>query len=115
MISQLGQHQEVIYELQTTLFFLPKKNTGILSFASSLMARIFQFLLFLSISFKATAQPRQANITLNSSLTPRSNTPSWISPSSLFSFRFYPQGNGFAVGVWLDGTSNKTIVVWTAN
>ncbi|KAJ8641713.1 hypothetical protein MRB53_018407 [Persea americana] len=52
---------------------------------------------------------------LNSSLTPTSNPPSWRSPSGHYAFGFYPQGNGFAVGVWLAGPSNKTFVVWTAN
>ncbi|XP_014506682.1 G-type lectin S-receptor-like serine/threonine-protein kinase LECRK3 [Vigna radiata var. radiata] len=44
------------------------------------------------------------------------NNSSWVSPSGHFAFGFYPQGNGFAVGIWLLGGSppQKTIV-WTAN
>ncbi|XXG65315.1 hypothetical protein AAC387_Pa05g3047 [Persea americana] len=70
---------------------------------------------FLSLFLIATAQQQQFSISLNSSLTPTSNPPSWRSPSGHYAFGFYPQGNGFAVGVWLAGPSNKTFVVWTAN
>jgi len=42
------------------------------------------------------------------------NNSSWVSPSGHFAFGFYPQGNGFAVGIWLVAAPQKT-VVWTAN
>ncbi|KAG2407936.1 G-type lectin S-receptor-like serine/threonine-protein [Vigna angularis] len=45
------------------------------------------------------------------------NNSSWVSPSGHFAFGFYPQGNGFAVGIWLLGGDippQKT-VVWTSN
>ncbi|XP_047150562.1 G-type lectin S-receptor-like serine/threonine-protein kinase LECRK3 [Vigna umbellata] len=45
------------------------------------------------------------------------NNSSWVSPSGHFAFGFYPQGNGFAVGIWLlggDSPPQKT-VVWTSN
>ncbi|KAK7347513.1 hypothetical protein VNO80_22045 [Phaseolus coccineus] len=45
------------------------------------------------------------------------NHSSWVSPSGHFAYGFYPQGSGFAVGIWLiSGASppQKTIV-WTAN
>lgn len=76
------------------------------------MAAIFQFLLFFSVFFSIVTA--QSNITLNSSLTPTSNT-SWLSPSTLFSFGFYPQGDAFAVGVWLVEPSGDRVVVGTAN
>ncbi|XXG65312.1 hypothetical protein AAC387_Pa05g3045 [Persea americana] len=80
------------------------------------MATMSWFLVFfLSLFLIATAQPKQFGISLNSFLTPTSNPPSWRSPSGRYAFGFYPQGNGFAVGVWLAGPSNKTFVVWTAN
>ncbi|WMV53836.1 hypothetical protein MTR67_047221 [Solanum verrucosum] len=44
------------------------------------------------------AQQRQFNITLGSSLTPTTNT-SWFSPSRRFTFGFYEQTNGYAVGI----------------
>nr|POE69273.1 g-type lectin s-receptor-like serine/threonine-protein kinase lecrk3 [Quercus suber] len=51
-------------------------------------------------------------IPLGSSLSPSANR-SWLSPSGLFAFGFYPQGNGFAIGIWLvDQLQNTT--VWTA-
>ncbi|CAJ2634774.1 unnamed protein product [Trifolium pratense] len=52
-----------------------------------------------------------------SSLSPHSSdyNSMWISPSGLFAFGFYPQGNnGFVVGIWLIGKINNTLV-WTAN
>ena len=46
-------------------------------------------------------------------LTPTTNS-SWLSPSGLYAFGFYKQGNGYAVGVFLAGIPQNT-VVWTAN
>ncbi|KAK9011381.1 hypothetical protein V6N11_044233 [Hibiscus sabdariffa] len=39
---------------------------------------------------------------------------SWPSPSGHFEFGFYPQGNGYAAGIWLVGRPENT-TVWTAN
>ncbi|KAI7981327.1 G-type lectin S-receptor-like serine/threonine-protein kinase LECRK1 [Camellia lanceoleosa] len=58
-------------------------------------------------------QQRHSNITLGSSLTPTTNS-SWLSASGLYAFGFYPEGNGYAIGVFLAGISEMT-VVWTAN
>ncbi|CAK7355082.1 unnamed protein product [Dovyalis caffra] len=74
------------------------------------MASILFFLL-LSVSFTASAQ-RQTNISLRSSLTPLTNS-SWFSPSGLYAFGFYRQGNGYSIGVFLAGISLNT-VVWSA-
>ena len=53
-------------------------------------------------------------ILLGSSLSPNANRTSWLSPSGLFSFGFYPQDDGFAIGIWLVHQTEKTII-WTAN
>ncbi|XP_034932529.1 G-type lectin S-receptor-like serine/threonine-protein kinase LECRK1 [Populus alba] len=73
-------------------------------------------LLMLSILFvEARTQPnRFGEIHLGSQLSPISNLNSWQSPSGNFAFGFYSQGNGFAVGIWMMGQPNNT-VVWTAN
>uniref|UniRef100_A0A6M2ESP2 Receptor-like serine/threonine-protein kinase n=1 Tax=Populus davidiana TaxID=266767 RepID=A0A6M2ESP2_9ROSI len=73
-------------------------------------------LLMLSIHFvEARTQPNQiGEIHLGSQLSPISNMHSWLSPSGHFAFGFYSQGNGFAVGIWMMGQPNNT-VVWTAN
>ncbi|KAL9381778.1 hypothetical protein Peur_024813 [Populus x canadensis] len=73
-------------------------------------------LLMLSILFEeARTQPNQfGEIHLGSQLSPISNLHSWQSPSGNFAFGFYSQGNGFAVGIWMMGQPNNT-VVWTAN
>ncbi|XP_065634032.1 G-type lectin S-receptor-like serine/threonine-protein kinase LECRK4 [Quercus suber] len=55
----------------------------------------------------------QSIVKPGSILTPTTNS-SWPSPSGLYAFGFYKQGNGFAVGVFLAGIPQKT-VVWTAN
>ncbi|KAK2988281.1 hypothetical protein RJ640_016861 [Escallonia rubra] len=68
-------------------------------------------LLLLSAFSTATAQQRHSNISPGSFLTPGSN---WLSPSGLYAFGFYQQGNGYAVGICLVGVAEKT-VVWTAN
>ncbi|KAK3023511.1 hypothetical protein RJ639_043795 [Escallonia herrerae] len=70
-------------------------------------------LLLLSAFSTATAQQRHSNISRGSSLTPGSNL-SWPSPSGLYAFGFHQQGNGYAVGIFLAGGAEKT-VVWTAN
>ncbi|KAJ6858133.1 hypothetical protein NC652_040629, partial [Populus alba x Populus x berolinensis] len=63
----------------------------------------------------ARTQPNQiGEIHLGSQLSPISNMHSWLSPSGHFAFGFYSQGNGFAVGIWMMGQPNNT-VVWTAN
>ncbi|XP_028111258.1 S-locus-specific glycoprotein S13-like [Camellia sinensis] len=61
------------------------------------------------------AQKKTSNlIRLGSSLSPISKPNSWLSPSGLSAFSFYPKKNGFAVGIWIIGHPNNT-VVWTAN
>ncbi|KAF7128959.1 hypothetical protein RHSIM_Rhsim10G0139200 [Rhododendron simsii] len=78
------------------------------------MAFTIIFLIFLTFS-TIEAQQRSTNISLSSSLTPTgTNSSSWLSPSGLYAFGFYPQGNGYTVGVFAAGLPEKT-VVWTAN
>ncbi|KAK9989587.1 hypothetical protein SO802_029826 [Lithocarpus litseifolius] len=82
-----------------------------------LQAMAFIFLLVLSaLIFTAEAQQGQSNIVKPGSLlTPTSTTnSSWLSPSGLYALGFYKQGNGYAVGIFIEGISQKT-VVWTAN
>ncbi|KAJ6854630.1 hypothetical protein NC651_039543, partial [Populus alba x Populus x berolinensis] len=88
------------------------KKTVMFLFFSSLRL----LLLMLSILFvEARTQPNQfGEIHLGSQLSPISNMHSWLSPSGHFAFGFYSQGNGFAVGIWMMGQPNNT-VVWTAN
>ncbi|THG11105.1 G-type lectin S-receptor-like serine/threonine-protein kinase LECRK1 [Camellia sinensis] len=81
------------------------------------MASIFvAVLLIFFIPFAAIeAQKKTSNlIKLGSSLSPISKPNSWLSPSGLFAFGFYPEKNGFAVGIWIICHPNNT-VVWTAN
>ncbi|XVE53018.1 hypothetical protein DITRI_Ditri02bG0171000 [Diplodiscus trichospermus] len=72
-------------------------------------------LLLLSIILTAIAQPqpRNSNISLSSSLTPKGQS-AWFSPSRLYAFGFYEQATGYAVGIFLAGVPQRT-VVWTAN
>ncbi|KAL8110599.1 wall-associated receptor kinase 5-like [Apium graveolens] len=77
---------------------------------------LFVLLLLVSATYFVSAQERQSDIRLGSSLTPiaRRNS-SWLSPSGLFAFGFYPQGDDrYGVGIFLAGFQNQT-VVWTAN
>ncbi|XVF61862.1 hypothetical protein PTKIN_Ptkin08bG0168300 [Pterospermum kingtungense] len=62
----------------------------------------------------AVAQSGNSNISVGSSLTPTGRPSAWFSPSRLFAFGFYQQGNGYAVGIFLAGDPERT-VVWTAN
>jgi hypothetical protein len=70
------------------------------------------FFLF-SAFFTASAQQIQSNVSRGSSLTPTTNS-TWSSRSGLYAFGFYKQGNGYAVGIFMAGIPEKT-VVWTAN
>jgi len=77
------------------------------------------FFLFMSLSLASTGAqtktPLTEWITPGSSLSPgSSHSSSWLSHSGLFAFGFYPQENGFAIGIWLVGKKNRTIV-WSAN
>ncbi|KAK3006517.1 hypothetical protein RJ639_015781 [Escallonia herrerae] len=81
--------------------------------ANTLYFLLLLLLLLLSAFSTATAQQRQFNISPGSSLTPGSNL-SWLSPSGLYAFGFHPQRNGYAVGIFLAGGAERT-VVWTAN
>ncbi|GJY51034.1 G-type lectin S-receptor-like serine/threonine-protein kinase LECRK3 [Tanacetum coccineum] len=71
---------------------------------------VFCFTIFLTLTI-ATAQ---YNVTRGSSLTPTGATTSWLSPSGLYAFGFYPQRDGYAVGVYIAGIQERT-VVWTAS
>ncbi|KAI3441037.1 ANK_REP_REGION domain-containing protein [Psidium guajava] len=78
------------------------------------MASITCFLLLLAFASLAKAQETRSNVTLGASLSPTANSSSWLSPSGLYAFGFYPQGQGYAVGVFLVGILPRT-VIWTAN
>ncbi|TYH20478.1 hypothetical protein ES288_A05G432700v1 [Gossypium darwinii] len=75
---------------------------------------LFRFLL-LSFHVIIIAQGNESNIIRpGSSLYAGKHPSSWPSSSGYFRFGFYPQGNGYAVGIWLVGRSENT-TVWTAN
>ncbi|KAK4265183.1 hypothetical protein QN277_026268 [Acacia crassicarpa] len=80
------------------------------------MASITLFLLFAVLSAnQVSAQKNDSNIiNLGSYLSPKTNSTSWVSPSGHFSFGFYPQDNGLAVGIRLMDEHEGT-TVWTPN
>ncbi|KAF5480636.1 hypothetical protein F2P56_001372 [Juglans regia] len=72
-------------------------------------------LLVFLLSLIAYAQRNESVvIPLGSSLSPSLNRTSWLSPSGLFAFGFYPQGDLFAIGIWLIHQT-ENITIWTAN
>jgi hypothetical protein len=67
---------------------------------------------FLLLSAAEAQQQGTSNVVRPGySLTPKSNV---LSPSGLYAFGFYEQGDGYAVDIFLAGLPQKT-VVWTAN
>ncbi|XP_030470558.1 G-type lectin S-receptor-like serine/threonine-protein kinase LECRK1 [Syzygium oleosum] len=78
------------------------------------IVQVARSLLFLLSLFLYTQHTTTGTVTVGSSLSPRTNRTSWRSPSGLFTFGFYPQGDKYGVGIWLVGKPNNT-VVWTAN
>ncbi|XP_008779807.2 G-type lectin S-receptor-like serine/threonine-protein kinase LECRK2 [Phoenix dactylifera] len=83
------------------------------------MAPATSYILFLSIFSLAfaleAAQPRQSNISLETSLHPTINPTSWLSPNGRFAFGFYPEGTGFSIGTWLVASPENNTVIWTAD
>uniref|UniRef100_A0A7N2MJR6 Bulb-type lectin domain-containing protein n=1 Tax=Quercus lobata TaxID=97700 RepID=A0A7N2MJR6_QUELO len=78
---------------------------------------VLPLLLVFLLPVHANTQRNQSNsdiILLGSSLSPNANRTSWLSPSGLFAFGFFPQDDWFAIGIWLVNQSEKTIT-WTAN
>ncbi|KAK1416298.1 hypothetical protein QVD17_32087 [Tagetes erecta] len=83
-----------------------------ISLSSSHMASFIAFVTIISLAF--TIAKAQTNVTRDSSLQPTGATTSWLSPSGIYAFGFYPQTQGYAVGVYIVGASERTIV-WTAS
>ncbi|GKD13559.1 G-type lectin S-receptor-like serine/threonine-protein kinase LECRK3, partial [Tanacetum coccineum] len=71
----------------------------------------FAFTIFLTFDL-AIAQ--SFNVTPGSLLTPTGATTSWLSPSGLYAFGFYPQTHGYALRIYIAGIPERT-VVWTAS
>ncbi|CAA2979404.1 G-type lectin S-receptor-like serine threonine-kinase LECRK3 [Olea europaea subsp. europaea] len=71
------------------------------------------FLILSALMASSAQRQRYSNINPGTSLHPRTNS-SWLSPSGLYAFGFYKLNNGYAVGIFLAGILEKT-VVWTAN
>ncbi|KAG6660748.1 G-type lectin S-receptor-like serine/threonine-protein kinase LECRK1 [Carya illinoinensis] len=80
------------------------------------MATIWPLLLLFSVISTAEAQePEQSLFRPGSLLIPTGTNSSWLSRSGLYAFGFYKlQDNGYAVGIFIAGIPQKT-VVWTAN
>ncbi|CBI35502.3 unnamed protein product, partial [Vitis vinifera] len=77
------------------------------------MVVIILFLLFISEFSTTTGQLGNSSITLGSSLSPTGPS-NWSSHSGQFAFGFYQKGKGYAVGIWFNRISRRT-VIWTAN
>ncbi|XP_050292258.1 G-type lectin S-receptor-like serine/threonine-protein kinase LECRK3 isoform X1 [Quercus robur] len=76
----------------------------------SVLFLLFMFLLAVDVK----AQLNHSKIPLGSWLSSIANRTSWVSPSGLYAFGFYPQDKGYAIGIWLRNQPNNTIV-WTAD
>ncbi|XP_030470580.2 G-type lectin S-receptor-like serine/threonine-protein kinase LECRK1 [Syzygium oleosum] len=80
--------------------------------------QVASLLLLLSSAVTVSAQRRTSDtsnlIAVGSTHSPSTNQTSWFSPSGLFAFGFYPERGKYAVGIWLVGNPNNT-VIWTAN
>ncbi|KAG2716298.1 hypothetical protein I3760_03G118000 [Carya illinoinensis] len=81
---------------------------------SEVMATILLLFLFSAIFTVDAQQAGQSVIRPGSLLTPTGTNSSWLSHSGLYAFGFYKQGNGYAVGIFIAGIPQKTLV-WTAN
>nr|GEU51757.1 G-type lectin S-receptor-like serine/threonine-protein kinase LECRK3 [Tanacetum cinerariifolium] len=76
------------------------------------MASLIVFALTISLAFNIATS--QSNVTRGSSLSPNGATNAWLSPSGLYAFGFYPQKDGYALGVYIAQTPQRN-VVWTAS
>ena len=81
------------------------------------MACIYVVFLLFFVSFEdvgAQEEPPAEFITLESAtLSPTIQPTSWLSPSGLFAFGFYPQGSDFLLGIWL--MDKERTLSWTAH
>ena len=78
-----------------------------------MVAIVLLLLLISEFSSRIAGQEGNSSIPMGSSLSPTGRT-YWSSPSGQFAFGFYPYGNGYAVGIWFNRISQRT-VLWTAN
>ncbi|KAK8497381.1 hypothetical protein V6N12_018876 [Hibiscus sabdariffa] len=80
-----------------------------------LLSQILLLFVVVSLHVNVIAQEKELNIIKPGSFLYAGKQPrSWPSPSGHFEFGFYPQGSGYAAGIWLVGRPENT-VVWTAN
>lgn len=93
--------------------FIPQPQFSQLTLIRSYSMPVMVFFVLAMAFVVAQAQQMQSNIGRGSSLTPTTNS-SWLSRSGVYAFGFYKQGNGYAVGIFLAGIPQTTIV-WTAN
>lgn len=105
-----------LQDCDSQLFCLLLFLFGIIAFSLMAFVQILIMFSMLLVLMKADAQTTHPSIIpAGSSLSPSlPANMSWRSPSGLFAFGFYPQGSGFAVGIWMvDQLEN--IIIWTAN
>ncbi|XP_039124685.1 G-type lectin S-receptor-like serine/threonine-protein kinase LECRK3 [Dioscorea cayenensis subsp. rotundata] len=76
---------------------------------------LFMFFLILQTLDSESAAAPKANCQINLDSTLFTNS-SWLSPSGLFAFGFYPEGSdGFKVGIQFIESPSNTTVIWTSN
>nr|XP_015900850.2 G-type lectin S-receptor-like serine/threonine-protein kinase LECRK2 [Ziziphus jujuba var. spinosa] len=91
-----------------------RSSTTYLSMTSNFLVTLLLLLAVLFTSEAAQQPCSPMQIKPRSKISPKSDPNSWSSLSSKFKFGFYEQGDGFAIGIWLVGGDDIT-VVWTAN
>ena len=70
---------------------------------------VLSLLLVFLVPVHANAKGNQSSVIhLGSYLAPNANRTCWVSPSGLFAFCFYPQDDGFAIGIWLVNQTVKS-------
>ena len=73
---------------------------------------VLSLLLVFLVPVHANAKGNQSSVNcvihLASYLAPNANRTCWVSPSGLFAFCFYPQDDGFAIGIWLVNQTVKS-------
>ncbi|XP_030517092.1 G-type lectin S-receptor-like serine/threonine-protein kinase LECRK1 isoform X2 [Rhodamnia argentea] len=80
------------------------------------MASKYALFLLLLVHYRSATCDREhpGFIRLGSFLSPANHSTSWLSPSGRFAFGFYPNGDGFSVGIWMTSEAENT-TPWTAN
>jgi hypothetical protein len=101
-----------LHENQAVHFAEPKGRTSSGQTMPPYIIPLCLILFIIQASHSMGAQINETTIPQGSEIN-TAGPQSWVSPSGHFAFGFYPEGEGFSIGVWLV-TDLSRFILWTA-